>query len=80
MSDGQDITLRTMTADELRGFNYALDCMETWARQLEAGAADIPETGPTVPLGVQIVNSARMTRDLTRAMRAGFGPPPPPRI
>lgn len=76
--DGQDISLRDMTAEERRGFEYALDCIETWTRQLEAGADKMPKTAPAVSLETQIVNSARMTRDLARALRAGFAAPPPP--
>jgi phage-related protein len=70
--------LRDMTPDERRGFDYALDCVETWATQLQTHAVAMPTIEAPATLNAQMENSAQLARAMASALRAGFPAPPPP--
>lgn len=74
-NDNTPISLRAMTPAERRGFDYALDCLKTWANQIETAMFSAPPTGISIPLEEQQANSARMTRSLAEALKRGTAQP-----
>ena len=73
-----ELYMRSMTADERRGFDYALDCVETWATQLQTHAVAMLTIEAPATLNAQMENSAQLARAMASALRAGFPAPPPP--
>lgn len=64
---------RRLTEDELTGYAYALDVMQTWAAQLEAGALHVSDDQPRLYTPRQIMRDrAKFTGDLARAQQLGI--------
>ncbi|PIL20520.1 hypothetical protein P775_08300 [Puniceibacterium antarcticum] len=75
LPDTRALMTRKLTPDELLGFIYALDCMRTWAAQIDAGAVRLsanPADGEHLSPQAIAHDRAHFAGCLAEAMQLGF--------
>ncbi|MEO1637744.1 MAG: hypothetical protein AAFU41_00685 [Pseudomonadota bacterium] len=70
IDEGTAATVKLMTPEELRGFEYACERFEAWGCQMMATTERLANVRETVPIGTHMKAAAKLMRDAASALKS----------